>query len=108
MKFGTGHKSMSSIVVVNEVITNYKQIKQTVREWEESQKLTDGKLSELEGGRGRNNLLISGFEERKDEGYFDTLGAMIKFLKDSVKLEVSYGCSDCVTVLGRRKDDGQI
>jgi hypothetical protein len=68
------------------VISNYKQIKQTVKEVEERQQMVDGKVSPLEGHR-KNNILISGLEEREDMRYFDTLGAVMTFLRESMKLE---------------------
>jgi hypothetical protein len=41
----------------------------------------NGKVSQLEEGHRKNNIVIFGLEERKDEGYFDTLGAMMKFMR---------------------------
>jgi hypothetical protein len=42
--------------VINEVITNFKKIKQTVKEWEERQ--------QMEEGCRKNKILISGLEGR--------------------------------------------
>jgi hypothetical protein len=41
--------------------------------------MMDGKVSQLEGHR-KNNIFIFGLNERKDEGYFDTLGAMMNIM----------------------------
>jgi hypothetical protein len=43
----------------------------------------DDKVSELEEELGKNNLLIFGFEDRKDEGYYDALlQAVTKVLRE--------------------------
>jgi hypothetical protein len=62
----------------------------------------DSKVSQLEEGHKKNNILIFGLEERKDEGYFDTLGAVMKVLRESAKLEIWNGSIDYATRLGRR------
>jgi hypothetical protein len=51
--------------------------------------MVGGKVSQLQEGHRKNTILILGFEERKGEGFFDTLGAVRKFPKESMKLEVS-------------------
>jgi septal ring factor EnvC (AmiA/AmiB activator) len=53
-----GPKTEKLIGAINEVITNYKQIKRTVKEWEERQKMVDGVISQLEEGHAKNNILI--------------------------------------------------
>jgi hypothetical protein len=58
----------------------------------------DDKVSQLEEGHKKNDILISGLEGRKEEEYFDTLGAMMKVLRESVKLEVMNGRIDCVVI----------
>jgi chromosome segregation ATPase len=75
-----GPKFDKMIKAIHEVIIKYKKIKQTVKEWEERQQMVEGKGSQLEGHR-TNNILIFGLEERKDVGYFHTLGAVMKFLR---------------------------
>jgi hypothetical protein len=51
-------QNLRLIEVVNEVITNYKQIKHTMKEWEHRQQMADGKVSQLEGEHRKSNILI--------------------------------------------------
>lgn len=65
--------------------------------------MVEGKVSQLEKMHGKNNVLIFGLEEWKEEGYFNTL-YMMKFLKDLLKLKVLIGSNDYVSRLGRRRE----
>lgn len=46
-----GPKFEELIEVINKVITNYKQIMQTVKEWAGRQQMLNGKVSQLKGTR---------------------------------------------------------
>jgi hypothetical protein len=89
------------------MINNYKQIKQTAKDWKESQ-MVDGKLSQLEEGHRKDDILIFGSEERKDEGYFDTSGDVMKILREFMKLDVLNGSINYVARLRRRRGQRQI
>jgi hypothetical protein len=54
-----GQNSDTFFVVINEVLTNYNQIKQTVRKRKERQQVVDSKVSQLDEGHRKNNILIS-------------------------------------------------
>jgi hypothetical protein len=73
------------------------------RDWEERQQMVDRKVRQLKEGHRENNILIFGFEERRDKGYFDSRGVMMMFLRERVKLEVLNGSINCVTRLGKRR-----
>jgi hypothetical protein len=64
-----------------------------------------GKVSQLVEGLRKNNILFFELEERgtRDEGYFDTVGIVRKFLRETVKLEVLNGSIDCEARLGRKR-----
>jgi hypothetical protein len=49
---------------INKVIIDYKEIKQSVRQWEEKHEMVNGKIKWLENGHRKNNVLIFGLEER--------------------------------------------
>jgi hypothetical protein len=70
---------------------------------EERQQMMHGKVSQLEEGHRKNNILIFGLQERKEEGYFDTLGDVMKFLRESMRLRVSNTSTDYAARLGRRE-----
>jgi hypothetical protein len=63
---------------------------------------------QLEEGHRKNNILIFLMEERKDEGYFDTLGAMMKVLRESIKLKILNGSTDYVARQARRRNQRPI
>jgi chromosome segregation ATPase len=73
--------------VIDEVISDYKEIKQSVRQWEERQEMVNEKVKGLEDGHRKNNLLIFGMKERRVESYFDALEVVKKFLRETMKLE---------------------
>lgn len=66
--------------VISEVNTDYKQIKQTVKEWEKRQQRMEGKVSQLDEGHG-NNILILDWKRKRMIRVFDTLGVMLKVLR---------------------------
>jgi uncharacterized coiled-coil DUF342 family protein len=75
MKKGTnarGLKFEKLTEEIDEVISDYKEIKQAVRQWEEKREMVNGKVKCLEEGHRKNNILIFGLEERRGESYFDT------------------------------------
>jgi molybdopterin converting factor small subunit len=46
--------------VIDKVISDYKEIKQSVRQWEERQEMVNKKVKWLENGNRKNNILIFG------------------------------------------------
>lgn len=66
--------------VISEVNTDYKQIKQTVKEWEKRQQRMEGKVSQLDEGHGYN-ILILDWKRKRMIRVFDTLGVMLKVLR---------------------------
>jgi DNA repair ATPase RecN len=63
-----GPKCEKLIEAMYEVFTNYKQIEQAVKEWEEMQQMMDGKVSQLEDGHRKNIILIFGLEKKEGRG----------------------------------------
>lgn len=61
-----------------------------MKERKEEQKKTDQKVAQLEEEHRKNNILIFELEERRDEGYLNTLVVM-KFLKQIIQLELLDG-----------------
>jgi hypothetical protein len=90
------------------VISDYKKITQSVRQWEERQEMVKEKVKWLENGHRKNNILIFGLEERRGESYFDTLEVAKKFLRETMKLEILNGSIDYVARVGKRSGERPI
>jgi hypothetical protein len=68
MKKGTnilGLKFEKLTEVIDKVISDYKGIKQSGKQWEEKQEIVNEKVKWLENGHKKNNTLIFGLEERR-------------------------------------------
>jgi hypothetical protein len=51
----------------------------------------------------KNNIPIFGFEERKDVGYLNTSGHVIKFLRESMELNILNRSTDYMTRLEKKQ-----
>jgi hypothetical protein len=85
----------------DKVISDYKEMKQSVRQWEERHEMVNEKIKYLENGHRKNNILIFGLEERRGESYCDTLEVTKKFLREFMKLEILSGSIDYVARVGK-------
>jgi chromosome segregation ATPase len=93
---------------INKVISDYKEIKQSMRQWEERHEMVNEKIKWLENGHRKNNILIFGLEERRGERYSDTLEVAKKFLRETMKLEVLNESIDYVARVGNRSGERPI
>jgi hypothetical protein len=94
--------------VIDKVISDYKEIKESVRQWEERQGMVNEKVEWLGNGQRKNNILIFGLEKRRGESYFNTLEVTKKFLRETMKLEVLNGSVDCVASVAKRSGERPI
>jgi hypothetical protein len=94
--------------VIDKVISDYKEIKQSVRLWEERQEMVNEKVKWLENEHRKNSILIFGLEERRGESYFDTLGVAKKFLRETINLEILNGSIDYMARVGKRSGERPI
>jgi hypothetical protein len=57
-------------------------------------------------GQRKNNIIIFGLKEQREESYFETLDMVVKCLRETTKAETR-GNIKYVTRLGRRKGSAQ-
>jgi hypothetical protein len=90
------------------VISDYKEIKPSVRQSEERHEMMNEKIKWLENGYRKNNILIFRLEERRGERYFDTLEVAKKFLRETMTLEILNESIDYVARVGKRSGERPI
>jgi hypothetical protein len=88
---------------INSVINDYNWIKLAIRSWEERQEVLDCKMQFLKDRYEEKNIIISGLEEKGDEGFFDILKVVVEFLRDTMKMDMSVSDTDKVFRLGKRR-----
>jgi hypothetical protein len=93
---------------VNEIISEYGQVKQTIKEWEQCQQRTDEKFRHLEYERRKNNIIIFGVQEEADESYLAAIEVTMKFLSDTLRVDISKENIAYVTRLGTRRGERPI
>jgi recombinational DNA repair protein RecR len=76
-----GRKFYHVSEIVSEIMNNYGQVKQAIKEWEMCQQRTEEKYRRVDEDRRRNNIIIFGLQERGDESYLETLEMVVKFLR---------------------------
>jgi hypothetical protein len=74
-----------SEMVVSEMIKDYSQIKQAIRECEVRYEDLENKLRQGEEGQSKNNVIIFGLQAKREENYFETLDMVVKWLSKSMK-----------------------
>jgi hypothetical protein len=89
--------------IVTEMINDYGQIKQAIRECEERYQHLENKLRRVDEGQGKNNIMIFGLKEQGEESYFETMDMVVKWLSETMKIETTSGNIDYVIRLGRRR-----
>jgi uncharacterized tellurite resistance protein B-like protein len=94
--------------IVTEIMNDYGQVKQAIKEWEKCYQQTEEKLRHLDEERRKNNIIIFGLQERGDESYLETLEMVVKFLGDKMGVEISKENIDYLTRLGRRRGERPI
>jgi hypothetical protein len=94
--------------IVGEIMNNYGQVKQAIKEWEGCQQRTEERFRCLYEERRKNNILIFGLHEGGEENYVETLETTVKFLRDTMGVEVSKENIDYLTRLGRRRGERPI
>jgi hypothetical protein len=87
---------------VNKIISDYEQVKESIKEWGKCQQRVDEKIRHLEDEKRKNNIIIFGLQEKGDESYLETLELTVKFLRDTMGAEVSKENIDYVTRIGRK------
>jgi hypothetical protein len=93
---------------VSEIMNDYGQVKQIIKEWEKCYQRTEEKLRHLDEERRKNNIIIFGLQERGDESYLETMDMVVKFLCDKMRVEISRENIAYVTRLGRRRGERPI
>jgi hypothetical protein len=91
--------------IVGEIMTDYGQ---TIKEWEGYQQHTEERFRHLYEEKRKNNILIFRLHEGGGENYLGTLELTVKFLRDSMGVEVSKENIDYLTRLGRRRGERPI
>jgi hypothetical protein len=69
---------------IRHVISDRKQMKPTMKKWEEKQRVM---LSKREEEKRKNCNVIFGLEKKRNKKYVDTLNVVTKFLKQVVGLK---------------------
>jgi hypothetical protein len=87
--------------VINEVIRDYDQMKQTVRDWVVQQQQLNNKVRFVEEGQRNYNILIFGLQEEKSECYMETLRVRETFVRNRMKAEIVNWNTEYVKRLGR-------
>jgi dsDNA-specific endonuclease/ATPase MutS2 len=75
--------------IVTEIINDYGQVKQVIKEWEKCYQRTEEKFRHLDEERRKNNIIIFGLQERGDESYLETMDMVVKFMCDKMRVEIS-------------------
>jgi hypothetical protein len=93
--------------IVTEIMNDYGQVKQVIKEWEKCYQRTEEKLRHLDEER-RKNIIIFGLQERGDESDLEMMDMVVKFLYDKMRVEISRENIDYVIKLGRRRGERPI
>jgi hypothetical protein len=101
--FESHKQEMELSEMVTHVIKDYGQIKQALRECEASCWQLENKLRHGDEEKRKNNIIIFGLHEQREESYFKTLDTTVKWLRGTMKVEVTNENIDYVNRLGRRK-----
>jgi hypothetical protein len=75
--------------IVTEMINDYGQIKQAIRECEVRYQQLKNKLRHGDEGQRKNNIIIFGLQEKTEQSYFETLDMVVKWLSKTMKVETS-------------------
>jgi hypothetical protein len=102
-----GHKFNQLCVMVEDMVTDYAEMKQALREREASCRQLENELRKGDEDKRKNNIIF-GFKEQSDENYFETLKTAVKWLNGSMKVEVNNENIDYVKRVGRRKGEWPI
>jgi hypothetical protein len=94
--------------MVTEMIKDYGQIKQALRECEVSYRQLENKLRQVNQEKRKNNIIIFALQEQRKESYFETLDTVVKWVRETMKIEVNNENIDYVTRLGKRKGERPI
>jgi hypothetical protein len=94
--------------MVTEMINDYGQIKPEIRECEARHQQLENKLRHVVEGQKKNNIIIFGLKEQREESYFETLAKVVKWLSETVNVETTSRSIDYVTRLGGREGERPI
>jgi chromosome segregation ATPase len=89
--------------MVSEMIKDYSQIKQVIRECEVRYGELENKLRHEDEGQRKNNVIIFGLQKKREENYIETLDTVVKWLHESMKAETTIKNIDHVARLGSRR-----
>jgi hypothetical protein len=90
---------------IDQVLT---YVRNQEKEWEGCQQRTEERFRRLYEERRKNNILIFGLHEGGEENYVETLEMTVRFLRDTMGVEVSKETIDYLTRLGRRRGEWPI
>jgi hypothetical protein len=82
--------------IVTEMINDYGQIKQAIRECEARYQQLENKLRHVDEGQRKNNIIIFGLKEQGEEIYSETLDMTVKWLSETMEVETTRGNIDYV------------
>jgi hypothetical protein len=75
--------------IVTEIMNDYGQVKQVIKEWGKCYQRMEEKLRHLDEESRKNNIIIFGLQERGDESYLETMDMVVKFLCNKMRVEIS-------------------
>jgi hypothetical protein len=107
-KDSLGPKFDQLSAMVTSMINDYREIKQAIRECEVSCRQLENKLRNGDEEKRKNNIIIFGLREQREENYFGTLDMVVKWLSETMKVEVNKANIDYVTQIGRNKGEQPI